>query len=142
MPIFALGNAGVTLSLSTFDPWSPLFLGILAGLCLGKPLGIFGTVWCFSRLFKVPVPGNASTGQAAATGMLGGIGFTMSIFIASLAFATAVPCWIWQKSASFRLQSFRGSSARWCSSSRACGLPHKKLPALSLRRACGAEADI
>lgn len=87
MPIFALGNAGVTLSFATFDPGSPLFLGILAGLCLGKPIGIFGTVWCFNRFFKVPVPGNASSGQAAATGMLGGIGFTMSIFIASLAFA-------------------------------------------------------
>ena len=89
MPIFALANAGVAISFSSFDFASPILLGIVAGLCLGKPLGIVGAVFLMNRLFHVPVPGAASNGQAIATGMLGGIGFTMSIFIASLAFDDA-----------------------------------------------------
>lgn len=86
MPIFALANAGVAISFATFDASSPIFLGILAGLCLGKPLGIFGAMFLLCRAFKLPLPGSATKSQLAATGMLGGIGFTMSIFIASLAF--------------------------------------------------------
>ncbi|MCI6607728.1 MAG: Na+/H+ antiporter NhaA, partial [Mitsuokella jalaludinii] len=86
MPIFALANAGVAISLATFDVASPIFLGILAGLCLGKPLGIFGAVFVLCKVFGLQLPGNATKSQLAATGMLGGIGFTMSIFIASLAF--------------------------------------------------------
>lgn len=86
MPVFALANAGVTLSFSSFDFTSPLFLGILLGLCVGKPLGIVGAVVFLNRTLHIPVPGNASVAQTGATGMLSGIGFTMSIFIASLAF--------------------------------------------------------
>ena len=86
MPIFALANAGVAISLATFDMVSPIFLGILAGLCLGKPIGIFGAVFVLCKVFGLQLPGNATKSQLAATGMLGGIGFTMSIFIASLAF--------------------------------------------------------
>ena len=86
MPIFALANAGVAISLATFDMASPIFLGILAGLCLGKPIGIFGAVFVLCKVFGLQLPGNATKSQLAATGMLGGIGFTMSIFIASLAF--------------------------------------------------------
>lgn len=89
MPIFALANAGVAVSLETFDFMSPVFLGIVVGLCIGKPLGIGGAVWLLNRFMKVPVPGSASAGQVAGTSMLGGIGFTMSIFIASLAFTDA-----------------------------------------------------
>lgn len=86
MPIFALANAGVAISLATLDMTSPIFLGILAGLCLGKPIGIFGAVFVLCKVFRLQLPGNATKSQLAATGMLGGIGFTMSIFIASLAF--------------------------------------------------------
>ena len=86
MPIFALANAGVAISLATLDMTSPIFLGILAGLCLGKPIGIFGAVFVLCKVFHLQLPGNATKSQLAATGMLGGIGFTMSIFIASLAF--------------------------------------------------------
>lgn len=89
MPIFALANAGVAVSLETFDFMSPVFLGIVVGLCIGKPLGIGGAVWLLNRFMKIPVPGSASAGQVAGTSMLGGIGFTMSIFIASLAFTDA-----------------------------------------------------
>lgn len=86
MPVFALSNAGVEISLSALDFSSPLPWGILAGLILGKPIGIFGSVFLLHKLVHIDIPGRASPRELAATGMLGGIGFTMSIFIASIAF--------------------------------------------------------
>ena len=86
MPIFALSNAGVENSLASLDFSSPLPWGILAGLFLGKPVGIFGSVYLLHKLGNIDIPGKASPRELAATGMLGGIGFTMSIFIASIAF--------------------------------------------------------
>lgn len=86
MPIFALSNAGVEISLASLDFSSPLPWGILAGLFLGKPVGIFGSVYLLHKLGNIDIPGKASPRELAATGMLGGIGFTMSIFIASIAF--------------------------------------------------------
>lgn len=86
MPIFALANAGVSLAGAALDPTSPLFLGIVCGLVLGKPLGIYGSVYLVTRRFGAPLPGNARPAQALAASTLGGIGFTMSIFIANLAF--------------------------------------------------------
>jgi len=85
MPIFALANAGVAVSASSFDVTSPIFLGIVAGLVLGKPLGIYGSVWMLTKVSGAHFPGGASHGQTLAAGTLGGIGFTMSIFIATLA---------------------------------------------------------
>lgn len=86
MPVFALSNAGVEISLSALDFSSPLPWGIMAGLVLGKPVGIFGSVFLLHKLAHIDIPGKASPRELAATGMLGGIGFTMSIFIASIAF--------------------------------------------------------
>lgn len=86
MPIFALSNAGVEISLASLDFSSPLPWGILAGLFLGKPVGIFGSVYLLHKLGNIDIPDKASPRELAATGMLGGIGFTMSIFIASIAF--------------------------------------------------------
>lgn len=86
MPLFAFFNAGVAISLDTFSLDSPIFLGIVIGLCLGKPLGIAGSVLALHKGFSMPLPGGAQKGELVATGMVGGIGFTMSIFIASLAF--------------------------------------------------------
>lgn len=86
MPIFALSNAGVEITLASLDFSSPLPWGILAGLFLGKPVGIFGSVYLLHKLGNIDIPGKASPRELAATGMLGGIGFTMSIFIASIAF--------------------------------------------------------
>lgn len=86
MPIFALSNAGVEISLASLDFSSPLPWGILAGLFLGKPVGIFGSVYLLHKLGNIDIPGKASPRELAATGMLGSIGFTMSIFIASIAF--------------------------------------------------------
>lgn len=89
MPIFALGNAGVSISGASLDFASPLFLGIAAGLVIGKPLGIYGSVRILTKITGAPLPGGASPGQALSAGTLGGIGFTMSIFIATLAFPEA-----------------------------------------------------
>lgn len=86
MPVFALSNAGVEISLASLDFTSPLPWGILAGLFLGKPVGIFGSVYLLHKIGHIDIPGKASPQELAATGMLGGIGFTMSIFIASIAF--------------------------------------------------------
>lgn len=86
MPVFALSNAGVEISLASLDFTSPLLWGILAGLFLGKPVGIFGSVYLLHKIGHIDIPGKASPQELAATGMLGGIGFTMSIFIASIAF--------------------------------------------------------
>ncbi|WP_273187178.1 Na+/H+ antiporter NhaA [Dialister succinatiphilus] len=86
MPVFALSNAGVEISLASLDFTSPLPWGILAGLFLGKPVGIFGSVYLLHEIGHIDIPGKASPRELAATGMLGGIGFTMSIFIASIAF--------------------------------------------------------
>jgi NhaA family Na+:H+ antiporter len=85
LPLFALVNAGVVFSPALFHTLrEPLGLGILAGLCLGKPLGIL----LFSRLavtFRIAaLPAGTSWTQLAGAGILGGIGFTMSLFIAAL----------------------------------------------------------
>ena len=86
MPVFALANAGVSLADAALDPASPLFLGIVCGLVIGKPLGIYGSVRLVTRLSSAPLPGSATPSATLAAGTLGGIGFTMSIFIANLAF--------------------------------------------------------
>jgi len=87
MPIFALANAGVILggdigSIMT----SPVTLGTALGLLLGKPIGIALSVWGIVRL-SGGWPGGMGPKHFIGAGMLGGIGFTMSLFIATLAFA-------------------------------------------------------
>ena len=85
---FALANAGVQIS-SEFlarAATSPITLGVVAGYVLGKPIGIVGTAWLASRLapgrLRIPVGWAALAG----TGAIAGIGFTVSLLIASLAF--------------------------------------------------------
>ncbi len=87
MPIFALANAGVTLSGSfTAALVSPPALGIMAGLVLGKPLGIFFFSWVAVKLGVASLPAGLTWGGLLGLGLLAGIGFTMSLFIADLAF--------------------------------------------------------
>ena len=86
LPLFALANAGVALSPRvTTALFEPLGLGILLGLCLGKPLGITLFSWLAVRLRAAALPQGVAWPQIAGAGVLGGIGFTMSIFIAGLA---------------------------------------------------------
>lgn len=88
MPVFALSNAGIAIDGgSVGNLLTPVGLGIMAGLFLGKPLGIFLSAYGLIRLRVVALPAGVRTAHFLGAGMLGGIGFTMSLFIAALAFA-------------------------------------------------------
>ncbi len=87
VPVFGFANAGVDLrDLSLAAALDPLVLGIAAGLVLGKQLGIFGAIMALVRLRIVDMPAHASARQLWGMSLLCGIGFTMSLFIAALAF--------------------------------------------------------
>ncbi len=87
IPLFALANAGVHISPATFSGLGhqPLSLGIILGLLVGKPLGIAGMAYLGAYFKLVSLPRGAKPSQLLGVGILGGIGFTMSIFIAELA---------------------------------------------------------
>jgi NhaA family Na+:H+ antiporter len=87
LPLFAFANAGVTLERVEFAPDAqPIFFGICVGLLLGKPLGIFGLSWLAQKARWADLPNDLTWRHIVLVGILGGIGFTMSIFIAGLAF--------------------------------------------------------
>lgn len=88
IPIFALVNAGITIDLSSIGESlsSPISLGIIAGLILGKVMGIFGVAWLAIKLRVATLPADSTMKQIFGVAFLGGIGFTMSIFVAELAF--------------------------------------------------------
>lgn len=88
IPVFALFNAGIPVDLSTLGATvsHPVFLGVLFGLLLGKFLGITGACWLALRLNIGQLPSGTRFSQVAAVSILGGIGFTMSIFISELGF--------------------------------------------------------
>lgn len=87
MPVFALANAGVALGgEAAASPLQPVALGVLLGLVVGKPVGIVGVSWLAIRLGIASMPPGAAWRQVLGVGFLGGIGFTMSLFIAGLAF--------------------------------------------------------
>jgi Na+:H+ antiporter, NhaA family len=87
LPVFAFANAGVPITrLSISDALHPIPLGIVAGLLFGKQIGIMGFSWAASRLRVATLPEGVSWGQLYGVALLCGIGFTMSLFIASLAF--------------------------------------------------------
>ncbi|MCL6741318.1 Na+/H+ antiporter NhaA [Sphingomonas sp. RB56-2] len=85
VPIFGFASAGVALG-GVDDLARPLPLAILAGLFLGKQLGIFGAIWAAVRLGIATRPAAASWRQLYGAAILCGIGFTMSLFIGALAF--------------------------------------------------------
>lgn len=90
IPLFALANAGIPLS---FDGLGqslvhPVTLGVMAGLVFGKILGIAGFSWLAIKLGVGRLPEGVDFRQLFGVSLLGGIGFTMSIFIAELAFGT------------------------------------------------------
>jgi NhaA family Na+:H+ antiporter len=88
MPLFALANSGVSVGgLSASEFLSPVFLGTVAGLFLGKVLGIFGATYAAVKSRVARVPENAPWGQVLGVGLIAGIGFTVALFIANLAFA-------------------------------------------------------
>lgn len=87
MPLFALSNAGVALDFSAFSGGFPsLSLGIFFGLLVGKPVGIFLFSFLSIKTGLAAKPDGILWKQLAAVSVLGGIGFTMSIFVNGLAF--------------------------------------------------------
>ncbi|MEM7686189.1 MAG: Na+/H+ antiporter NhaA, partial [Pseudomonadota bacterium] len=88
MPVFAFANAGVPLGgLSLADFGAPLTLGIAAGLFIGKQIGVFGMAWGAIKLGLAQPPEGGSMLQLYGVSLLAGIGFTMSLFIGTLAFS-------------------------------------------------------
>jgi NhaA family Na+:H+ antiporter len=91
MPLFALANAGVALRGDALSALAhPAALGVLAGLVVGKPVGITLFSWLAIRLGLAELPAGVSWRQLVGVAMLGGIGFTMSLFITGLAFQEPV----------------------------------------------------
>jgi NhaA family Na+:H+ antiporter len=86
LPVFALANAGVTWSRDVFEGQAQLISAITLGLILGKPLGIVLAAWLAVRSGIALKPEAYSWRQLCGAGALGGIGFTMSLFIAGVAF--------------------------------------------------------
>lgn len=88
MPLFALANAGVPLGEATFEgDGLRVFLGVTFGLVLGKVVGVLGFSWLARRLRLTALPIGVGWKQLTVVGLCAGIGFTMALFIAQLAFA-------------------------------------------------------
>ncbi len=88
MPVFALANAGVSLDvLPQVNAMPKIFTGIFLGLLVGKPLGIFIASYIACKLKIAELPKDVRWSQLFSVGIIAGIGFTMSIFIDSLAFS-------------------------------------------------------
>lgn len=87
MPLFALANAGVPLGEASFEgDGLRVFLGITFGLVVGKVLGVIGFSWLARRLGLTALPVGVGWPQISVVGLCAGIGFTMALFIAQLAF--------------------------------------------------------
>jgi len=89
LPLFALANAGVLLTIGVVDGRESLMIAIIAGLVIGKPVGLVLASWLAVRSGLASKPAEYSWRQVAGAGGLAGIGFTMSLFIAGQAFPLA-----------------------------------------------------
>ncbi len=87
LPLFAFANTGFSLGeLNPATLFDPIPSGIALGLAVGKPIGIFGAVFLAIRLGFAKIPQGANLRHLLGVALLGGIGFTMSLFIGTLAF--------------------------------------------------------
>jgi Na+:H+ antiporter, NhaA family len=91
IPLFALANAGIAIDFSSIGNTilEPVSLGIISGLVFGKVIGIFGLSWLAIKLKIAQLPKGSTMSQIFGVSFLGGIGFTMSIFVADLAFISS-----------------------------------------------------
>lgn len=88
IPIFAIFNAGIPIQIDSLSETfaNPVMLGVMFGLLIGKFVGISGACWLAIKFGIAKMPSQTRFSQIAAVSVLGGIGFTMSIFIAELGF--------------------------------------------------------
>ena len=87
LPLFAFANAGLSLTGVTAESFTHhVPMGIAVGLLLGKTVGVFGLTWLAVKTGIAALPQNANWGQVLGVAILCGIGFTMSLFVGSLAF--------------------------------------------------------
>ena len=88
IPIFSLANAGIPINLSAFNTiiTHPVSMGIVAGLVFGKLIGIAGFSWVAVKMGLTSLPHGVNFKHIVGVALMGGIGFTMSIFIAELGF--------------------------------------------------------
>ncbi|MDX1811808.1 MAG: Na+/H+ antiporter NhaA [Gammaproteobacteria bacterium] len=92
LPLFAFANAGISFGGITIDSFlHPVPMGIAAGLFFGNQLGIFGFCWLAIKIGLAKLPEGVSWAQLYGVTLLCGIGFTMSLFIGSLAFEQSGP---------------------------------------------------
>jgi len=88
MPVFALANAGVAFGAASLGGENlGVTLGIVLGLTLGKPIGLLGATWLALRSGISELPQGVTWDALIGVGLLAGVGFTMSLFVATLAFA-------------------------------------------------------
>ena len=89
MPIFALANSGITIDVKSISTliYNPVSLGIIFGLVIGKQVGIFGVSYTLVKLKIAKLPAHVTKRHLYGASVLGGVGFTMSIFVSSLSFA-------------------------------------------------------
>ena len=87
LPLFAFANAGIVFVGGGSDLMGMVTLGVALGLIIGKPLGIFSFTWLFVRLGVVRLPDGVCWKSIFGVSCIGGIGFTVSLFIANLSFA-------------------------------------------------------
>ncbi|MES2218652.1 MAG: Na+/H+ antiporter NhaA [Pseudomonadota bacterium] len=95
MPLFAFANAGVDLrGLSLDVMFDSVTLGIILGLWLGKPVGVAGLSWLLLKAGRLSLPLNTTWLELFGTAALCGIGFTMSLFLGTLAFQNSTPVYL------------------------------------------------
>ena len=86
LPLFAVVSASVPISGEAIG--SSVAVGVALGLCLGKPLGIFGALWLFTKSGIAEHPQGSSARELLGVSILGGVGFTVSLFIARVGLST------------------------------------------------------
>jgi len=86
LPLFAFFNTGILVVGTYFDVFTPINLGVIIGLCVGKPLGIMGFCWIASKLKWAALSSEFNWSQLLGAACLAGVGFTMSIVVAGSAF--------------------------------------------------------
>lgn len=89
LPLFAFFNTGILIAGAEIDVFSPINLGVIVGLCIGKPLGIVGACWIATKLKIASISEGLTWTHMIGAGSLAGVGFTMSIVVASSAFTGA-----------------------------------------------------